>query len=148
MPRSAWLRRCGPLEAASSSWRLALVRFGGQRFVERVWRQKEQERGDRAHVFRRQIGDAITFDSQPQKLKKRQKAGFCQQELTMTAHSGERGLSMTPGSSQVFEFDGNAWDSTISFDPGIGVTLAGSIELVARAGGRSGRPRRRELFVV
>ena len=40
-----------------------------------------------------------------------------------------QGMSMNPGTSLVFQFDGNAWGSTISFDSGILVTLGGNIEL-------------------
>ncbi len=40
-----------------------------------------------------------------------------------------QGMSMNPGTSLVFQFDGNPWGSTISFDSGIPVTLGGNIEL-------------------
>ena len=40
-----------------------------------------------------------------------------------------QGMSMNPGTSLVFQFDGNPWGSTISFDAGIPVTLGGNIEL-------------------
>jgi len=40
-----------------------------------------------------------------------------------------QGMSMYPWSSLVFQFDGNPWGSTISFDAGIPITLGGNIEL-------------------
>ncbi len=40
-----------------------------------------------------------------------------------------QGMSMNPGTSFVFQFDGNPWGSTISFDSGIPVTLGGNLEL-------------------
>jgi uncharacterized protein YjbI with pentapeptide repeats len=41
----------------------------------------------------------------------------------------QQGMTMTQGSSLVLAFDGNPWGSTISFDPGIPVTLGGNLEL-------------------
>ncbi|MGA2254373.1 MAG: autotransporter-associated beta strand repeat-containing protein, partial [Thermoguttaceae bacterium] len=38
-------------------------------------------------------------------------------------------MTMNAGTSLVFEFDGNPWGSTISFDAGTPVTLGGNIEL-------------------
>ena len=46
----------------------------------------------------------------------------------------QQGMTMTQGSSLVLAFDGNAWGSTISFDPGIPVTLGGNLELDLAAG--------------
>ena len=40
-----------------------------------------------------------------------------------------QGMSMNPGTSLVFQFDGHPWGSTISFAAGIPVTLGGNIEL-------------------
>ena len=38
-------------------------------------------------------------------------------------------MSMSPGTSLVFQFDNNVWGSVISFDSGIPVTLGGNLEL-------------------
>jgi autotransporter-associated beta strand protein len=40
-----------------------------------------------------------------------------------------QGMSMSPGTSLVFQFDGNPWDSRILFAAGIPVALGGNIEL-------------------
>ena len=40
-----------------------------------------------------------------------------------------QGMSMNPGTSLLFQFDGNPWGSTISFASGIPVALGGNIEL-------------------
>ena len=40
-----------------------------------------------------------------------------------------QGMSMNPGTSLAFQFDGNLWGSTISFDAGIPVSLGGNLEL-------------------
>jgi uncharacterized protein YjbI with pentapeptide repeats len=45
-----------------------------------------------------------------------------------------QGTSMNPGTSLVFQFDGNPWGSTISFDSGISVTLGGNLELGVAGG--------------
>ena len=41
---------------------------------------------------------------------------------------------MDSGTSLVFQFDGAAWGSTISFDSGISVTLGGNLELGIASG--------------
>ena len=43
-------------------------------------------------------------------------------------------MTLTASASLVFEFDGNPWGSTISFDSGIPVTLGGNLALNAAAG--------------
>ena len=45
-----------------------------------------------------------------------------------------QGMTMNPGTSLVFQFDGAPWGSTISFDSGILVTLDGNIELGVASG--------------
>jgi uncharacterized protein YjbI with pentapeptide repeats len=45
-----------------------------------------------------------------------------------------QGMSMSPETSLVFQFDGAPWRSTISFDSGIPVTLGGNIELGVASG--------------
>ena len=46
----------------------------------------------------------------------------------------QQGMTLTPGASLVFQFDANAWSSTISFGSGIPVALGGNLELDLAAG--------------
>ena len=41
----------------------------------------------------------------------------------------EQGMALSQSGSLVLAFDGNPWRSTISFDPGIPITLGGRLEL-------------------
>jgi hypothetical protein len=47
--------------------------------------------------------------------------------------SVDQHLAMGPGGTLRMEFEGDAWDSTISFAPGIPVTLGGTLELTFAA---------------
>jgi uncharacterized protein YjbI with pentapeptide repeats len=46
----------------------------------------------------------------------------------------EQGMTINSGTSLAIQLDGNPWGSTISFDPGIPITLAGNLALGVAAG--------------
>ena len=46
----------------------------------------------------------------------------------------QQGMTISQGGSLVFQFDGNPWGSTFSFDAGVPVTLGGTLELGVASG--------------